>query len=403
MTRTVEHPEPHEPHEPYEPHDHLQPLEPVDRPEPAARRKKRGKVLVPLLLVAVVAGAGAVAVARPWDRGTGGTEREGVEYGLAPVEQGSLSSSIQLTGSLVYDAPTPVLPAGRGTLTGLPAVGAVVKAGQKLYEVDGQPVVLMAGDRPMWRDLGPGVPAGSDVEQLERNLIRLGHAKGLGLTADRKFTPDTATAVKRWQKSLGLKETGTVPLGSVAMLPQESVRVQQVGAQLGAALGGSAVMTVTREDLVVTVRPADNQLSRFKPDGRVRAKLADGSAVEGRIRSLIRSLGSGGEDGSGGSGGGSGEGSGGVKTTVTIVLDGQEQARRAGQSAVTVTVVGDTAENALIVPVTALLALDGGGYGVRVSDGPTPRLVRVQLGLIADAKAQITGDVRPGAQVVIPK
>ncbi|MFD6885346.1 peptidoglycan-binding protein [Streptomyces sp. NPDC059957] len=388
--------------EPLEPLRPEKPVEPVEPVEAVVRAKKRGRVLVPLLLVAVVAGAGAVAVARPWDRGAGGPERDGVEYGLAPVEQGSLSSSIQLTGSLVYDAPTPVLPAGKGTLTGLPAVGAVVKAGQKLFEVDGQPVVLMAGDRPMWRDLGPGVPAGPDVEQLERNLLRLGHAKGLGLTADQKFTPDTATAVKRWQKSLGLKETGTVPLGGITMLPQASVRVQQVGAQLGAALGGSPVMTVTREDLVVTARPAENQLSRFKPDGRVRVKLADGSAVEGRIRSLIRGSGSGGEDGSGG-GSGEGQSQGGAKTTVTVVLDAQEQAQRAGQSAVTVTVVGDTAEHALIVPVTALLALDGGGYGIRVSDGPTPRLVRVQLGLIADAKAQITGDVRPGAQVVIPK
>lgn len=398
VTRTVE---------PVNPVNPVNPMEPVEPLEPVVRGKKRGRVLVPLLLVAVVAGTGAVAVTRPWDRGTAGTEREGVEYGLAPVEQGSLSSSIQLTGSLVYDAPTPVLPAAKGTLTGLPAVGAVVKAGQKLYEVDGQPVVLMVGDRPMWRDLGPGVPAGSDVEQLERNLIRLGHARGLGLTADQKFTPDTATAVKRWQKSLGLKETGTVPLGGITMLSHASVRVQQVGVQLGAALGGSSVMTVTREDLVVTARPAENQLSRFKPDGRVRIKLADGADVEGRIRSLIRGSGSGsgsgGEDGSGGSGGGSGEGPGGARTTVTIVLDGQEQAQRAGQSAVTVTVVGDTADHALIVPVTALLALDGGGYGVRVSDGPTPRLVRVRLGLIADAKAQITGDVRPGAQVVIPK
>ncbi|MFE4634919.1 peptidoglycan-binding protein [Streptomyces sp. NPDC056773] len=383
------------------------PVEAVEADEPVApvRKRRRGRVLVPLVLVAAVAGAGAVAVARPWERGTGGADRSEVQYGLAPVEQGSLSSGIQLTGSLVYDAPTPVVAAGKGTVTGLPAVGAVVKAGQKLYEVDGQPVVLMTGDRPMWRDLGPGVPAGSDVEQLERNLIKLGHAKGLGLAADQKFTPDTATAVKRWQKSLGVQETGTVPLGAVVMLPQESVRVQQVGAQLGAVLGGSPVMTVTREELVVTVRPAENQLSRFKPDGRVRIRTADGSAVEGRIRSLIRGSGSGSgsEDGSGGPGGGSGEAPGGARTTVTIVLDGQEQAQRAGQSAVTVTVVGDTAENALIVPVTALLALDGGGYGVRVSDGPTPRLVRVQLGLIADAKAQITGDVKPGAQVVIPK
>ncbi|MFI5981889.1 peptidoglycan-binding protein [Streptomyces sp. NPDC051555] len=368
------------------------------------RRRKRGRIVVPLLVVAVVAGAGAAAVTRPWDHDSGSDKRSAVPYDLVAVERGSLSSSIQLTGALVYDAPTPIVPAGKGTLTGLPSVGAVVKAGEKLYEADGQPVVLMTGGRPMWRDLGPDVPNGPDIEQLKRNLIKLGHTKGLGLSADQKFTPDTATAVKRWQKALRLKETGTVPLGSIVMLAQESVRVQQVSAQLGSAVSGSSAMTVTRTDLVVTVQPAENQISRFKPDGPVRAKLADGTTVEGKIRSLVRGSGNGAEDKSGGAGDGSA-----AKTTVTIVLDGQERAQRAGPSAVTVNVVGDTADNALIVPVTALLALDGGGYGVRIAeradgaDGAAPRLVKVQLGLIADAKAQVTGDVKPGAQVVIPK
>ncbi|MEV7521871.1 peptidoglycan-binding domain-containing protein [Streptomyces sp. NPDC091371] len=368
------------------------------------RRRKHGRIVVPVLVVAMAAGAAAVAVARPWDRDHGTAKQSAVPYDLVPVEQGSLSSSIQLTGALAYDAPTPVVASGKGTLTGLPVVGAVVRAGETLYEVDGQPVVLMTGDRPLWRDLGPDVSEGPDVEQLERNLVKLGHAKGLALTADRKFTPATAAAVKRWQRSLGLLESGTVPLGGVAMLPQESARVQQVSAQIGAAVSGSSVVTVTRTDLVVTAQPAENQISRFKPDGRARVKLADGTVVEGRIRSLVRGSAGGGDDKSGGSGDGSG-----AKTTVTIALDGQEQAQRAGLYAVTVSVVGDTADNALVVPVTALLALDGGGYGVRVadgsdrSDGPAPRLVRVQLGLIADAKAQITGDVRPGARVVIPK
>ncbi|WP_439678160.1 peptidoglycan-binding protein [Embleya sp. MST-111070] len=367
---------------------------PVDGENGPVRRKKRAKVVVALLVFAVAAGGGVAAVARPWDSGSGPAKQSAAPYDLVAVERGSLSSSIQLTGSLVFDTPTPIVAAGKGTLTALPAAGAVVKAGGKLYEIDGQPVVLMTGDRPMWRDLGPDVPEGPDVEQLKRNLIKLGHANGLGLSADRKFTPGTATAVKRWQKALGVKETGTVPLGSVVMLPQESVRVQQVGAKLGSAVGGDAVVTVTRTDLVVTAQPAENQVSRFKPNGKVRVKLSDGTTVDGRIRSLVR--GTSGDDKPGADGSGS-------KTTVTVVLDSQDKAQEAGPSPVTVNVVGDTADNALIVPVTALLALDGGGYGIRVADGPAPRLVKVQLGLIADAKAQITGDVQPGAQVVIPK
>ncbi|MCX5115372.1 peptidoglycan-binding protein [Streptomyces sp. NBC_00378] len=364
---------------------------------PVPARKKRRKVVVALVLVAALGGSGALAAMRPWEHHGTASEQPSVSHGTVAVQKGSLSTGIQVGGALSYSTPTPVIASGRGTITALPAVGAVIKAGAKLYEVDGRPVVLLTGDRPMWRDLGPGISDGPDVEQLKRNLIKLGHADGLGLTADQKFTPGTVTVVKRWQKALGEKQTGTVTLGSVVMLPQAVVRVQQLGAQLGSALGSTAVMTVSGTDLVATAQPADNQLSQFKPNGRVTVKLADGSTIDGRIRSLVRGgSGDGGDNGSDGSGGAD-------KTTVTIALDHQRQAKQAGPSSVTVTVVGETVSDALIVPVTALLALDGGGYGVQVVSGTTTRLVRIQLGLVADAKAQITGDVKAGAQVVIPK
>ncbi|WP_406496051.1 peptidoglycan-binding protein [Streptomyces sp. NBC_00846] len=364
---------------------------------PAPVRKKRRKVVVALVLVAALGGSGVLATMRPWEHHGTASPQPSVSHGTVGVQKGSLSTGIQVGGALSYNTPTPVIASGHGTITALPAIGAVVKAGAKLYEVDGRPVVLLTGDRPMWRDLGPEISDGPDVEQLKRNLIKLGYADGLGLTADQKFTRATVTAVKRWQKALGEKQTGTVTLGSVVMLPQAAVRVQQLGAQLGSALGATAVMTVTGTDLVATAKPADNQLSQFKPNGRVTVKLADGSTIDGRIRSLVRGgSGNGGDNGSDGSDGAD-------KTTVTIALDHQRQAKQAGPSSVTVTVVGETISDALIVPVTALLALDGGGYGVQVVSGTTTRLVRIQLGLVADAKAQITGDVQAGAQVVIPK
>ncbi|MEV1043233.1 MULTISPECIES: peptidoglycan-binding domain-containing protein [unclassified Streptomyces] len=368
-----------------------------DGTSPAPARKKHRKAVVALVLVAALGGSGALAAIRPWEQHGTASAKPSVSHGTVAVQKGSLSTGIQVGGALSYSTPTPVITSGHGTITALPAVGAVVKAGAKLYEVDGRPVVLLTGDRPMWRDLGPDISDGPDVEQLKRNLIKLGHADGLGLTADQKFTPATVTAVKRWQKALGEKQTGTVSLGSVVMLPQAAVRVQQLGAQLGSALGATAVMTVSGTDLVATVQPADNQLSQFKPNGRVTVKLADGSTINGRIRSLVHGgSGNGGDNGPDGSGGAD-------KTTVTIALDHQRQAKQAGPSSVTVTVVGETVSDALIVPVTALLALDGGGYGVQVVSGATTRLVRIQLGLVADAKAQITGDVQAGAQVVIPK
>lgn len=379
-----------------------QPSAPADLGPGTARRKRR-RTVVPLVLIVALAGSAAWGATRPWEGKGSVAEQPSADHGTVVVEKGSLSSSIQVGGALSYDAPTPVVASGQGTFTALPAVGSVVKAGGNLYEVDGRPVVLMTGNRPMWRDLGPGVGDGPDVKQLKSNLVKLGHADGLGLAVDEKFTDGTASAVKRWQKALGVKETGTLSPGSVVMLPLAAVRVQKLGAQLGAALGASAVMTVSSTDLVASVQPAENQLSQFKPDGKVMVKLAGGGTVEGRIRSLIRGGdGSGGDGGAGGSGGGGG-GGGQQRTAVTIVLDSQDKAQQAGPSSVTVIVVGDTATDALIVPVTALLALDGGGYGVKVVDGTASRLVKVQLGLVADAKAQITGDVQSGDQVVIPK
>ncbi|WP_329619520.1 peptidoglycan-binding protein [Streptomyces sp. NBC_01255] len=362
-------------------------------------RRKRRRVVLPLVLVAAIGGAAAWGATRPWEPRGSVAGQPALGHGVVAVEEGSLSSSIQVGGTLAYDAPTPVIASGRGTFTALPAVGSVVKAGGQLYEVDGRPVVLMTGNRPLWRDLGPGAGDGPDVEQLKRNLVALGHADGLGLAVDERFTPGTATAVKRWQKALGVKQTGTVALGSVVMLPQAGVRVHKLGVQLGSPLGATSALTVTGTHLVAVVQPADNQLSRFTPHGKVVVKLAEGGTVHGRIRSLIRGGGADGDEGDGGAGGSGGQ----QKTTVTIVLDDQRQARQAGPSSVTVNVVGDTAADALIVPVTALLALDGGGYGVKVVSGTTTRLVKVRLGLVADARAQITGAVKRGDQVVIPK
>jgi hypothetical protein len=64
----------------------------------------------------------------------------------------------------------------------------------------------------------------------------------------------------------------------------------------------------------------------------------------------------------------------------------------------------DVAQDALIVPVTALLALAEGGYAVeRVTDEGDVQLVAGKVGLIAEARVQVTGDgLEPGVRVRIP-
>ncbi|MGW1077076.1 peptidoglycan-binding protein [Streptomyces sp. NPDC002537] len=378
--------------------------EDADSTGPRRTRLRRKPVIVSAVLVAALA-AGTLAVLQPWHGGPARSGHPTVRHTTAEVQRTSLADGLKLAGQLSYGTPTDVVAQGHGVLTALPKEGDRIKAGQRLYEVDGVPVVLFTGDRPFWRDLAEGVSDGEDVRELKRNLVDLGYADGLGLSVDEKFTKSTVTAVKRWQKAAGLKQTGKVTLGSAVALPSATVRVQQVPARLGAAVGASAVLKVTGTDLVAQLQPSDDQVSQFQPGGKVTVRLADSTQVPGTIRTLNLG-GSGNQQGNGGggdSGGGGGSGGGGTsKTTVTIALDSQKQAAKAGPSSVTVTVTGQSVDDALVVPVTALLALDGGGYGVQAVSGGRTRLVHVQLGLVANAKAQITGEIKAGDQVVIP-
>ena len=62
-------------------------------------------------------------------------------------------------------------------------------------------------------------------------------------------------------------------------------------------------------------------------------------------------------------------------------------------------------ENALSVPVTAIVGKSGGGFAVEVvrADGRR-ELVAVQLGLFdtAGGRVQVEGDLRQGDRVVVP-
>jgi hypothetical protein len=55
------------------------------------------------------------------------------------------------------------------------------------------------------------------------------------------------------------------------------------------------------------------------------------------------------------------------------------------------------------VPVAALVALAGGGYGVQVMTGTATRYVPVQLGTFAGGRVQVAGDgIAAGTRVGVP-
>ena len=206
------------------------------------------------------------------------------------VERRTLAERLTATGTIGYAGETTVLARLSGTVTALPAIGDVIRRGERLYALAGEPVLLMYGAVPAYRTLAEGVGDGEDVEQLERNLAALGYEPG---TVDEDFTYATAAAVAAWQEDLGLEATGEVELGRVAFLrgPQ---RVTELEATLGEALGGGGgsgegeseppsipVLRTSSTRRVVSVELEADQQSIAHRGQRVEVVLPGGAEVPG--------------------------------------------------------------------------------------------------------------------------
>jgi multidrug efflux pump subunit AcrA (membrane-fusion protein) len=97
--------------------------------------------------------------------------------------------------------------------------------------------------------------------------------------------------------------------------------------------------------------------------------------------------------------------SGSATVPVYVKLTDPSAAGTLDQAPVTVNITTSSASNVLVVELTALLAQPSGGYAVEVvGAGNTRRLVPVSVGLIDDTAGlvQVTGNLRPGEQVVVP-
>jgi hypothetical protein len=284
---------------------------------------------------------------------------------------------------------------GSGTLTALPRPGSVVRRGGALYRVDGEPVVLMYGSTPAYRDLALGAEDGHDVRQLERNLAVLGFDPGL---VDDVFTSTSAAAVADWQESAGLPETGAVELGRVVFLPGAR-RVGEHRTTVGSVLAaGSEVLDASSTRRVVTIEldAALQSLAR-KGDG-VEVLLPDQSSVRGRIAAVGRVAR---EKEASGSDAAAPDAEQELVIDVTVRLRSPRGLGRLDEAPVSVGLAQESRRNVLAVPVNALVARRGGGYGVELAAGR--RIVPVRTGLFAGGYVEVAGSgIREGTRVVVP-
>jgi peptidoglycan hydrolase-like protein with peptidoglycan-binding domain len=369
-------------------------------------------------LIVATSGPAAAGHAASGSSGTGQASGAGggSRVATAPVVRTDLTNTVQVSGALGFAGSYTVANQMQGTAyTALPPPGQVVRRGHRLYEVDGSPVILLYGPRPEWRGLFLGVTAGPDVAQLDANLIALGYATPATLTVSDTFTAATSFAVQRWQAALGLPVTGVVPAGQVAYAPGP-LRVASLDVMLGAAAQpGAAVLAATSARPVVSAALPVGQEYLIHRGDQVSVTLPDGTrTVPGVVTAISRVASAASPGGAGqpspgpsapGGPGSGGAGSGGSSDTVqlTVRLAHPRAAGGLDQAPVTVNIVSARAGGVLAVPISALVALAGGGYAVQVITDGTAHLTGVHTGLFSSSLVQVASSgLRAGLRVEVP-
>ncbi len=285
---------------------------------------------------------------------------------------------------------------GQGsTFTALPSVGQVLGRGQSLYEIGGQPVLLLYGTVAPTRAFVAGMSPGSDVAALNANLRALGYGPGL---AGRQFTAATAAAIRALQSARGAAATGELLLGSV-VFHDGPVRVTSVNPTIGSTVMPGPVLSTTSTARQVKLALDASQQGSVKVGDTVTITLPDNQTTPGRI-AYVSSVAT-----SPSSSGHSGEEESAPTIEVLATPTDPAATGHLDQAPVNVEITTESVENVLAVPVDALLALAGGGYAVEVAAGRVHRLVAVTVGLFDDAEGlvQVSGQgLSAGQRVVVP-
>jgi hypothetical protein len=356
------------------------------------RRSRKGLVLTAgAILVAVGITGGFLALRG----GSGKKPRLGVTLPVASVIQTDMSAQTQVDGTLSYSGTYTVSAIQHGYLTWLPAVGAEIKRGHPVFDVNNHHVPLFYTPTPFWRTIKSGMSDGIDVEELKRNLVDLGY--GTYMTVDKHYDSDLKDAIKGWQYDQKVTKTGKFNVGD-AVTETGPIRVATVPAVLGNPSQGT-ILTATDPGRQVVVNLPVSQEEVATVGAQVKIALPGGKTTTGRITS-IRSLATAGATNSQSQ---TGTGTQTATVPVYISLDHSGAVGTLDGAPVTVGFASAVHKNALAVPVAALLASPDGTYSVDVVDAAGHvHPVTVTLGIFANDEVEVTGNLVAGEKVEVP-
>ncbi len=336
---------------------------------------------------------------------------------LVPAETRVLSTNIVTRGTGRFGDPREVglvqslLKTETQVVTQLPALGDEIEEGDVLFAASARPVIVLAGDQPSYRDLGPGL-SGLDVDQLEAALDRLGHAPG---TVGEGYDQDTEEAVRALYSAIGFEPAvatggqiseifsaatevvgGSIP-GPGVLVPADEVifvsalpaRVADIAISLGRAIDGP-VLTITDANVSVDGSLPIEQSGLVTVGMPVRIDEPDlGIEAEGVISRIADAPGTDGVDG--------------FHVYFEVTVD--DAPANLINASVRLTIpVESTSDAVLVVPVTALTLAPDGSSQVQVDRGGSLVPVVVRPGLSAQGYVEVAavdGALEPGELVLI--
>jgi hypothetical protein len=156
------------------------------------------------------------------------------------------------------------------------------------------------------------------------------------------------------------------------------------------------VLSATSDKLQVQVNIDPSQQGEVKRDDRAQITLPGNTPVTGRVAGFGRVAQT-----------PAGQGSTAADARIPTFISLDDPAKAAGldQAPVDVDITTKGVDNALSVPVTALVGKSGGGFAVEVvRAGGRRELVAVKLGLFdtGGGRVQVEGDLRAGDAAVVP-
>ncbi len=337
----------------------------------AAGGRRRLAIALGLLLAVAVTAAIVLGTRSPPPRRAADA---GSLTGVATVRRRNLVQTDTEPGTLSFAGSHTVYDRLSGTITRLPRIGALIRRGQALYEVNERPVILLYGPSPAYRALRSGDRDGRDIGELNANLIALGYGS-YGIVEDDSWQTATTDAVKAWQKALGERQTGRLALGRVVFLPGEQL-VNAIAGTLGSSVSeqGRAVPRTELVDLTSTettsaTSTAATTTARSSVASAVTQTASTTSTTSTAAAGRRRGGGKSSNESAGGGSGGSGAAAAAILQTsstrlvATVDLPASAQSEAVRGSRVTVEMPNGSVLGGRIASVSAVATTQGAGNG----------------------------------------